>query len=134
MCLVRICPVCNSAAFAFIGTTIKPMCMDCWRKQRAEQAADKPVDNHPEAEIQASNNVRFLPGSPMPENMPSQKVIDLLEKLLAQAKAGDMPSVAVAWFNGGRQVFTAWQSEGQHMALLGGVTWLQQRMAAEGDE
>lgn len=53
------------------------------------------------------SNVKQLPGAPTPVSEPVPETVELIERLLERAKAGDIRSVAVAYtLNGGRGTIT----------------------------
>lgn len=79
------------------------------------------------------SNVKQLPGAPDPETIPVQKTIEMLEHLLERAKRGDVRSLAVVYTDGGKKVVTDWHNNGQYMTLVGGVSWLINRMHQEVD-
>lgn len=74
------------------------------------------------------SNVHLMPGGAVPENEPVPGAIELLERLLAQAKSGELRAVAVAVCVGHRRVITDWHSNNEYFTLIGGVGWLHHRM------
>lgn len=77
------------------------------------------------------NNVKHLYGS-TPPNEPVPEVVALAEDMLAQAKAGSLRSMAVVGVRSNNHVMTAWHEEGQYFTVLGGLSWLSQRMVLAG--
>lgn len=75
------------------------------------------------------SNVRQMPGSPLPTGSIVPQTVDLLEELLAKAKAGEIQSVAVAWTNGGGDVYSKWAHNKEWWVLVGAATQLVHRMA-----
>lgn len=74
-------------------------------------------------------NVTKLPGAPTPDVDPVTDTVELLEKLLAKAKTGELRSVAVAYTDCTASVMTVWNSNREFYKLLGGVTQLIHEMA-----
>lgn len=64
----------------------------------------------------------FVPGAP------DERVVDLLEGYLKEAKAGNLRSVAVVGVTTDGTVTTAWRHNSDLFTMVGGVAWLQQRL------
>lgn len=77
------------------------------------------------------SNVKHLYGN-TPPNEPVPEVVELAEDMLAQAKAGTLRSLAVVGVRSNNHVMTAWHEEGQYFTVLGGLSWLSQRMVTSG--
>jgi hypothetical protein len=61
-------------------------------------------------------------------------IIDLLEKLLGEAKKGKLNAVAVAALSSSGEIITSWKTSGSYIdtfRLLGGLSYLQHRFNAE---
>lgn len=74
------------------------------------------------------SNVHLMPGATVPMGEPVSETVDLLERLLVMARAGNLRSVAVVYSFGDHGLRTDWNSENEFFALIGGVGWLHKRM------
>lgn len=67
------------------------------------------------------------------EPPPTQEVVDLLETTLAQARAGEISSVAVAVVYRSGNTSDGWSKMLSHSTLIGAVARLQHRLIARAE-
>lgn len=89
--------------------------------QEAELHRQQQLSHYPE-------NVRRLPGAPVPGLESVKATVEILEEMLAAAKRGDVRSIAMTYSDGGRQMHVRWHNNGEFMKLLGAVSWLAHEM------
>lgn len=74
------------------------------------------------------SNVKSLPNAHTPLNEPVEAVIKMLEDFLAQAKAGEIRSLAIAAVGFNNNGITAYYTEHQTFTLIGSTQYLVGRM------
>lgn len=74
------------------------------------------------------SNIHKLPGAEALPLEPVPETIQVLERMLERAKAGEVRSVAMVATRGNRDVVTDWSNNNEFFALMGGVDWLKHRM------
>lgn len=79
------------------------------------------------------DNVRTLPGAPVPGVEPVSEVVEHLKLRLAEAERGEIRSIATTAIKQNGNISTGWHANGEFWKLLGGVDWMKHRML-EGDE
>lgn len=66
-----------------------------------------------------------------PPDMAVPETVEMLEKMLARAKSGEVRSIAMAALKANGDACTQWHSEGQLFALAGAAGCLTTRMHTE---
>lgn len=80
-----------------------------------------------------TNNVKVLPGAPIPGTEPVPSVIEHLRERLAEAERGEIRAIATAVIKPNGAVSSGWQANGEFWKLIGAIDWLKHRMH-QGDE
>ena len=68
-----------------------------------------------------------ITGAPL-STEPVPETIAMLRGLLAEAEQGNVRSIALAWTDSGRSIFTTWHSDNEYFNLIGGAGYLHYRM------